>query len=536
MVSLWLKRVTTYSLGTVAMLSSIGALPAGQQPQSSDTPQQQSSPNGSGNIPVIRSTTTLVFLDVTVLDKKGRPVVKGLTRDDFSITEDKKPQRIFSFEEPDAHSGKSGEVPKTVLVLDLLNTPFSDFAYVRDQARQFLLNQQDNLREETELMVVGNQTLELLQGFTRSRKDLLFALDHLPGILPYKLGLDWRSDRIRQSYITLQQIAIQNRGIPGRKNVMWIGNGSPNLPANDLPYHAYEKVQLYIHHTVNMMVEARISLFLIYPGLRTGPMRLARRDSDLFADGNNPDPFSDGSLAEFVYETGGKVFGLNDVSREITDSASLGSNYYTLTYQPQDDKADGAFRRIKVTLRNPALHGMTKAGFYSREPKEAAESDDKTVNMLTEAALAVIPMKAVHLNLANVVRHPDAHTVEITVQLDDSKLGWEAAEDGVSNTTVTLAAVSLSIRGDILASKVAKYAVLARSQDAARLANAKPTIKFTLRLPKSAKNVRVAVATNDGGRIGTLDLSRKDIDLAPEAPTPDPKLLTSPNRAHAVAN
>jgi hypothetical protein len=53
------------------------------------------------NAPTIRVTSRLVFLDVTVVDKKGRPVVKGLTKDDFTITEDKKPQRIFSFEAPD---------------------------------------------------------------------------------------------------------------------------------------------------------------------------------------------------------------------------------------------------------------------------------------------------------------------------------------------------------------------------------------------------------------------------------------------------
>jgi hypothetical protein len=57
---------------------------------------QQTAPS----TPTFRVTSNLVFLDVTVLDKKRRPVVTGLTRDDFTITEDKKPQRIFSFDAP----------------------------------------------------------------------------------------------------------------------------------------------------------------------------------------------------------------------------------------------------------------------------------------------------------------------------------------------------------------------------------------------------------------------------------------------------
>jgi len=64
-----------------------------------------------------------------VLDKKGHPVVSGLTQDDFAITEDKQPQQIFSFEGPETHvlgphaadSNPEGKAPVTVLVLDLLN-------------------------------------------------------------------------------------------------------------------------------------------------------------------------------------------------------------------------------------------------------------------------------------------------------------------------------------------------------------------------------------------------------------------------------
>jgi VWFA-related protein len=528
------KQVMMALPGLVAMLFPLATLLAAQQVQAKDGLQEQSNQNEAGSIPVIRSTTTLVYLDVTVLDKKGHPVVKGLTKDDFSITEDKKPERIFSFEEPEVHLGKGedGKVPQTVLVLDLLNTSYPSFAYVRDQATRFLLNQPDELRSATEIMVVGNQTLELLQGFTRSRKDLLFALDHLPRALPYKqMNFSWDSDRIRQSYIALQQIAAQNRGVPGRKNVMWIGSGSPNLFASNVPDPVYDKVQLYVHRTVNMMVEARISLFLIYPGLRQGDTNALKRASDLISDGDSADPFADSNFTEFVYETGGKVFDLNDVSREIDDSIELGSKYYTLTYQPQADKADGAFRRIQVKLRNPDLHVMTKAGYFSREPKEAVESDDMTVNMLTEAALAVIPMKALQVRVASVLRHPDAHTAEITVELADGKLGWESGADGMSDTTVIVTAVSKSGRGDVLASKVAKYALHAKSQDADKLAKVKPTVKFTLRLPRSTKDVRVAVATSDGGRIGSVDLTRKEIDTAPEGPTSDPPLLASPVRS-----
>src|SRR5580698_4568809 len=138
---------------------------------------------GTPSVPVFRSTTTLVFLDVTVLDKKGQPVVSGLTKDDFTITEDKKPQSIFSFEAPEVHKLKTnrngspeGSAPMTIFVLDLLNSSFEDFAYIRYSVQKYLEAQPAQMASPAEMLVIGDESLEVLQGFTRSREDLLFAL------------------------------------------------------------------------------------------------------------------------------------------------------------------------------------------------------------------------------------------------------------------------------------------------------------------------------------------------------------------------
>src|ERR1700722_3984772 len=103
-------------------------------------------PPGNSDVPVFRSTTTLVFLDVTVLDKKGEPVVTGLTKDDFTITEDKQPQRIFSFEAPEMHvtgtnpedSNPKGKIPGANFVLDILTSSFQDFSSIRYEVPRFL--------------------------------------------------------------------------------------------------------------------------------------------------------------------------------------------------------------------------------------------------------------------------------------------------------------------------------------------------------------------------------------------------------------
>src|ERR1022692_2589686 len=174
------------------------------------------------NTPTFQTTSSLVVLDVTVLDKQGRPVVNGLTKDDFIITEDKEAQPIFSFEAPEAHvvdanagdDNPEGKAPVTIFVLDLLNSSFEDFAFIRYSMRKYLEAQPAQLNSPAELMVIGNDSLEMLQGYTRNRDDLLDAVNHFPPVLPYTLimGEDIHRymARVSQSFDALQQVALQN--------------------------------------------------------------------------------------------------------------------------------------------------------------------------------------------------------------------------------------------------------------------------------------------------------------------------------------
>ena len=250
--------------------------------------------SGPSNVPTIQVTSRLVFLDVTVLDKEGNPVVNGLSKDDFTVTENKKPQRIFSFEAPQVHTigaaagddNPDGEAPVTIFVLDLLNSQFEDFAFIRYSVRKYLAAQPPQLRSPAEMMVIGNDSLEMVQGYTRNKEDLLFALDHISATLPYKImngSFFW--ERFAQSIDALQQIALQNQGVPGRKNVIWVGHGGPSLNTTGLPGEWVERLRRYVHETTNMLVDARVSLFVIYPGLKVFQEReISRSAMDANAD------------------------------------------------------------------------------------------------------------------------------------------------------------------------------------------------------------------------------------------------------------
>jgi VWFA-related protein len=508
------------------------------------TPSVAQAGPAPANIPTIRVTSRLVFLDITVLDKKGHPVVQGLTKDDFVITEEKRPQRIFSFEEPNTHvvdsalsqDSPAGKAPLTIFVLDLLNSGFADSAYIRYSIRRYLMAQPDQLTAPAELMVLGNQSLEMVQGYTRSKEDLLYALDHVPTAIPYKYDQGaFFAERFGQSIDALQQIALQNKGVPGRKNIVWVGHGGPSIITEALVGPIVDELNQYVRDTTNMLVDARVSLFVIYPGLKTNSPAFTFSEGSASVDIGDDDPFAgDINFGVFVNETGGKLFyNRNDVDREIARSEQLGSAYYTLTYQPEGGIANGKFRRIRVTMRNPGLRALTKAGYFAPDQRAPVDPRQQTMASLAEAAQGSIPFQALDVSIKDLVRHPDTRTATFTVVLKPKNIDWDEATEGKSTAQVAVAAVSLSETGDILASKRETVRLTVNTQDPAQLATQLTNLPLLLRVPRKTRNVRVAIQAVEGGRIGTAELDRKMIDAAPAAPTPPATLQPRPQGQEA---
>ncbi len=509
-------------------------LPAGMLLCPGATAQNPQTPSDT---PTFRMNSTLVFLDVTVLDKKGHPVVSGLTKNDFSVTEDKRPQRIFSFEAPQVHvmgpgaddENPDGKAPVTIFVLDQLNSSFEDFAYIRYEVRRFLAAQPPELASPAELMVIGNQSLEMLQGYTRSRADLLYALDHQPTALPFKkMSASFFWERFGQSIDALQQIALQNKGVPGRKNIVWVGHGGPSIYLGpiDLPGKLEDDLKRYVHSTTNMLVDSRISLFVIYPGLSVQNTSISLSAMEADADIGDNDPFAgDINFGVLVNETGGKLFfNRNDVDAEMRRAEQLGANYYTLTYQPESADQDGKFRRIRVTLRDRNLRAVTKAGYFAPDQHAPIDPRKQSMMKLAEAAQSTIPFTALDVRLANAIRHPDTRTAEFTVALRSTNLSFLPTEGGKYAANLSLAAVSLDQNQHIRASKIESVTVLSSTLDPTRLPEIASTFRVRVRVPRNTRTVRVVMENQENGRIGAAELSRKTLDAAPAAPTPEPPI------------
>jgi VWFA-related protein len=138
--------------------------------------------------PTIRVGTHLVLVDVVVTDKQGKAVT-GLHPDDFVVEENGKVQKIVSLSTagenspaaalpPGIYSNRaqyrSPGGPITAMLLDAIDTPFTNQAYARSQMLRFVQEQYKPGQRMGIFTLTGS--LNVLQDFTSDPQILYTAL------------------------------------------------------------------------------------------------------------------------------------------------------------------------------------------------------------------------------------------------------------------------------------------------------------------------------------------------------------------------
>jgi VWFA-related protein len=317
----------------------------------------------------------LVQVSVVVQDKHGNPIL-GLTRDDFTLLDEKQPQAIQLFSvqtnaipeqapaplPPDTYTNRLAErsaVPKsvTVILLDALNTEISDQESARRQVIKFLGQLQPQDR-------VGIYTLDyrlnVLHDFTTDSSALLESLkeyqgERLPdesasvvrkidtppqrggatGGDPLIIFLNSSVERESNFYTrkrvlittdALQAIARHLGSLPGRKNLVWISGGFPiNVGYEDVskltPTQFHDQWEFHgnVERAVTALNDANVAVYpvdargLVPPDTSIGS-RSTIRDSATPAQGQSPTDNSQNiaTMSVLADQTGGRIFYANN--------------------------------------------------------------------------------------------------------------------------------------------------------------------------------------------------------------------------------
>jgi VWFA-related protein len=495
--------------------------------------QQNNAIDQKPPVPTLNVASRLVLVDVVVTDKEGNPVT-NLTKDDFAVYEDKVPQRVVSFETPSSHTlpvesestllnpddPKSfGQSPVTILVLDELNTHFEDSSFAVRSVKQYLESLPAVLGQPTTLMVVSDNKFSVLQNFTRDRTALLKALTDQSVHYAWKLEGDksigyGTVERLDQSLSALEQIAQATARIPGRKNLVWVGQGFPSLDPTELDTKDQDLVDNTIQHVTDVLLDTRVTLYAVDPtssaaGMAeiTDPTQLefAQLAGDALA--GNADPFS--SKLDFDRlgpVTGGRVLrGKNDIDKQIALSVDLGTKFYTIGYSPSNaSNMAHKYRNIHVVCLRPDLVVTARNGYYTTPPTSQS-SKDTLIYDLNMAALSSIPLTALKVTVEP-TKKGTALAGSYTVHVDASTLNWQSASEGVQSAKVAVLVVGLSSTDKILTHTLQSMSALAKAGADLQLGKM-ADFMVASPLPKGVVRLRFVVREAETGRMGTADLA-----------------------------
>ena len=461
--------------------------------------------------------TQLVSLDVAVVDKKGRPTRAALGRDDFEITEDGKPQQLRFFEPPSTHP----KAATNVFVLDDLNTSFADAQYYRYCLQKFVSAMPETLPAPAELIILNATSFKIVQPFTRSRAQFLSTLTHLPGSEMTFTGGE-PDELLLKSLSALESIALENLGDAGKVNVVWLGRGS-GVDTNYQSVVMRARTERFIRYLTNTLVEGRMTLYVVFPpGNAAEPTSRLGSQSNRAAELSIADPYEGNiNFRTLSAETGGSAYtATNDLAAAMGKALDLGGSYYTLGYRPGETITDGRFRHIRVTLRDPNLHIITKSGYFAPEVETQDAPQTIQVFQMTEAGKSTLPFHHFELHITHIDRSLDGKTAEFTIVAEGKNFPWRPEDPDGSLAELTAGGLSLSQRGKVLSSYFRNVNLMARSQDPVVLQGTTASFKLTLAIPSDTDRVRLVVSSRNNGQLGCVDASRAAINAAPETSLP----------------
>ncbi|HEX5835592.1 MAG TPA: VWA domain-containing protein [Pyrinomonadaceae bacterium] len=304
---------------------------------------------------VIRTETSLVQLNVGVVDQQGRPVT-SLTKGDFVIYEDGVKQSIQLFEPAEAPFS-------LVLMLDMSGSTINFRQQLKLASQRFL----DVLRPEDRVAVVQfNAKVRLLSGFSVDRLKTAWAIDIADGAgeTHFYAALKYALKELEKEGKRRKAIVVLTDGLDTHQR----NADRATLTKAQTDEEALATIKPDASADLNAVLSAADRLGVtIYPlALPSGdPKRLPL-----------PSPNITGIYAaararmqSLADRTGGRLNEINRLEYMAQLYREVAANLrtlYTVAYQAPGDRQRGKWHEIRVEVAHPALTARTKPGYYAR--------------------------------------------------------------------------------------------------------------------------------------------------------------------------
>jgi VWFA-related protein len=532
-----------------------------------------SSPNAATNPQVVlRAETRLVQLNVIVHDKKGQPI-EDLQREDFILLDNGKPQQIALFSSEGkivpaapttsgegATDGKNAPAPNVfgnrlpsaderpgsvaVILLDALNTSFTDQAYARTQVLAFLRELQPQDRVAIYLLTTQ---LNVIHEFTEDSKSLLEAIDKLqtsPSLLktnstrttftasdmgiPNFKGASHLANLLNDTTFKSADVADVNRvkittdaieaianhvsGIPGRKSLIWVSGAFPSSILLDSSDHSPvdRKSQNFTPQLERVARALNQSNLAIYPVDARGILTNEEFDT------SNAHPFSGGrpasdtgvgqseqsTMVKLAKSTGGRAFfNTNDFKGAIRRTLADSRRTYEIGYYPDNGKWDGEYHTLELRVKRTRATLRYRKGYFAvADPlRTAVETQDSLRNATWS------PVDATGLGITAKIEKifPETRKLDLRVVVETRELRFDVV-DGSHKASVDAVFTQLDAAEKVVAIQPLTYNMDFKPEEYQRALDRGHELAAPLTIEPSARSLRVVVRDAASGLTGSV--------------------------------
>lgn len=451
----------------------------------------------------VRINTQLVQIDAVVTDKKGRHV-EDLTQADFELTVDGKKQSLTHFSHINLPAlvkrdytpkkktdGKPApetmptrqiapeEIHRTLaFIVDDLGLSFKSVEFVRETLRKFVAEQM----QEGDMVAIirSGNGMGMLEQFTSDKRILYSAIEKLtwnplsrdmnPAFSD--AGGDAATDDQTDKQAVLDQfdefrdtsfttgtlgaiafVVQALRPLPGRKSVVLLSDGFRiNSKNND-----DNTSELILKQLQSVAEVARRASVVVYsidakglqpytPGGDVGGKPSANQYSDAI---DSAQAALEGPVFLSNLTGGFTVTNTNDLNIGIQEALYDQQSYYILGFDPEDDKFDRKFHKIKLKALRPGLSVRTNGGFFGEKEVIEPEQPRTRGQQLLAALLSPLGKRELSLRMTPYFFNAskEGPLVRALFHIDCSKLTFKDGPNGKKLLNLDLAAFAFDEKG-----------------------------------------------------------------------------------------
>ncbi len=336
------SRLRQYSLIVCLLLTSLWLPAQEQNPPAQSSTQDQQAQSGDQSVETFKAQVNVVNLFFNVKDKHGM-LIPNLTKDDFQVSEDGKPQTIKYF------SADANQPLTLGIMIDTSASQERVLEIEQQNCAEFL---RQVLRPKDEAFVINfDVDVSLDQDFTNSVHDLTRALNKV------------------------QINAGMGGGPPG------LGGGPiPTVPRGTLLYDA---IYLGAHEKLSTEV-GRKAMIIFTDGEDQGSRESIREAIEaaqkadamcyviLIADRGFYGGFGysgDSDMRKLAEATGGRVIDVGNKEDKLKEAFNQIQNelrsQYNIGYTPTNEKLDGSYRKVQIKAKGGDYKVQARQGYYA---------------------------------------------------------------------------------------------------------------------------------------------------------------------------